>query len=232
MTVTSNVTEYLTVDIIGNGILSLAALGSFIYSLVRFFKPRGALYKKMVGCALGCIFLERIYSIVQFIVAGELTEIFQIGSFGNIGCFMFLFSANYGAFNSLIDDRSETLKKYRRIALAAPVFFIAAGVVILLSPANLGRSISCFIEEVLMGLSCYYSLKFLIIPKEYADITTSLRPFHLLSLGLALIFTVENILWVYDPEGSQYWIIIYIVSFLFIVALAPVLHRGIKKWKA
>ena len=109
------------IELFCNGLLCLGALIGFIYSLVKFFRPKKALYKKMVGCALGCLLIERLYEIVQYVVAGDLPQLFQVGTFGNIGCYMFLFSANYGAIDSLIDDGSEELKKYRLAAFAAPL---------------------------------------------------------------------------------------------------------------
>jgi hypothetical protein len=128
-------------------------LVGFIYSLIKFFKPKKALYKKMVACALGCLFIERLYEIVQYVIVGDLPQLFEVGTFGNIGCYMFLFSANYGAIDSLIDDKSAELKKYRLAALAAPLIAVAAAVFIMLSPSNPGRKITCAIEQLFVGTS-------------------------------------------------------------------------------
>ena len=219
------------IEIICNSLLCIGALIGFIYSLIKFFKPKKALYKKMVGCALGCLFIERLYEIVQYVIVGDLPQLFEIGTFGNIGCYMFLFSANYGAIDSLIDDKSKELKKYRLAALAAPLLAIAAAIMILLSPSDPGRKITCAIEQLFVGASAYFSLKHLIIPKEHSDFLSGLRVFHAVSLLLAVGTTVEDIIWCYQVKVQEIWYIPYAILLVAMLALAPALERGTKQWR-
>ena len=60
-----------TFDLISSSLLCFAALLGFVYGMIRFFRPRQALYKKMVTCAIGCLFIERLYGIEQILVAGD-----------------------------------------------------------------------------------------------------------------------------------------------------------------
>lgn len=219
------------IEIICNSLLCIGALIGFIYSLIKFFKPKKALYKKMVACALGCLFIERLYEIVQYVIVGDLPQLFEIGTFGNIGCYMFLFSANYGAIDSLIDDKSKALKKYRIAALSAPLIAFAAAVVILLSPSDPGRKITCAIEVLFVGASAYYSLKHLIIPKDYSDFLSGLRTFHAVSLLLAVGTTVEDTIWCYKVSVQAIWYIPYSILLVSMLALAPALERGTKQWR-
>lgn len=220
------------IEIICNSLLCLGALIGFIYSLVKFFKPRKALYKKMVGCALGCLFIERLYEIVQYVIAGDLPQIFQIGTFGNIGCYMFLFSANYGAIDWLFDDGSPQFKKYRLAALAAPLVTVIAAIIILLSPSGPGRKITCAIEMLFVGASAYYSLKHLILPKETMDFMSGIKVFHAASLLLAAGTVIEDIIWCYQVQVQAVWYIPYAILFISMLALAPAMERGTEKWKA
>ena len=217
-------------DVFISSLLCVSALVGFVYAVIRFFRPKQALYKKMVACALGCLFIERLYGIIQILVSGDVTEFFQIGTFGNIGCFMFLFSANYGTIDSLIDDGSDELKKYRRIALIAPLVTVAIAVLLLFSPSHPTRSITCAVEELFTGASAYYSLKHLIIPKKYSDLLSSLRPFHACSLLLAAGLITENIIWCYQVFSNIVWAIPYILLIIVMPAIAPLLERGMKKW--
>ena len=219
-------------DIIGNGIMCLCALIGFIYAASRFFRPKQALFKRMLASALGCLFIGRLYEIVQFIVVGELPEVFQIGPIAYIGCFMFLFSVNYGALDMLIDDRSAELKKYRWLAVLVTLGFDAAAVLILLSPAGTGLRILIAVEEMIIGASAYYSFKHLIFPKAYSDILSSLRLFHVLSLLLAVGMTVENLLWCYGYDGVSGWIAPYFIVWIVMLAIAPAMEWGTKKWTA
>ena len=219
------------IEIICNSLLCIGALIGFLYSLIKFFKPKKALYKKMVACALGCLFIERLYEIVQYVIVGDLPQLFEIGTFGNIGCYMFLFSANYGAIDSLIDDKSKALKKYRIAALSAPIITLGAAIVILLSPSDPGRKITCAIEVLFVGASAYYSLKHLIIPKDYSDFLSGLRTFHAVSLLLAVGTTVEDTIWCYQVSVQAIWYIPYAILLVSMLALAPALERGTKQWR-
>lgn len=219
------------VELFCNSLLCLGALTGFVYSLVKFFRPKKAMYKKMVGCALGCLFIERLYEIVQYVVVGDLPQLFQIGTFGNIGCFMFLFSANFGAIDSLIDDRSDELKKYRLAALAAPAVALIAAAAILISPSYPGRKIACAVEVLFAGASSYYSLKHLIIPKKYSDFLSGMRAFHITSLVLAAAVALEDIIWCYQVRVQAAWYIPYAVLLFAMLALAPALERGTKQWR-
>jgi hypothetical protein len=219
------------VELVCNALLFSGALFGFVYSLVKFFKPKSAMYLKMVGCALGCLFIERLYEIVQYVVAGDLAEGFIVGDVGNIGCFLFLLSANIGALDSLMDDGSKELKKYRLIAVAAPAVTVAAAVAILFSPSHMTRNITCAVEELFIGASAYYSLKHFIIPKRYLDFLSGLRPFHLFSLILACGITMENIFWCYQLSIQAIWFIPYAILLAAMLALAPSLERGTKQWR-
>ena len=220
------------VELFCNALLFFGALSGFVYSLFRFFKAKRAMYLKMVGCALGCLFIERLYEIVQYVVAGDLAEGFIVGDVGNIGCFLFLLSANIGALDSLMDDGSRELRKYRLIAVAAPAVTIAAAAAIMFSPSHPARNMTCAVEELFIGASAYYSLKHLIIPKQYSDFLSGLRAFHLFSLILAVGITLENILWCYRLDIQVIWFIPYAILLTAMLGLAPALERGTKQWRA
>ena len=186
----------------------------------------------MVGCALGCLFIERLYEIVQYVVAGDLAEGFIVGDVGNIGCFLFLLAANIGALDSLMDDGSDELKKYRLVAFIAPLVTVISAIAIMFSPSNIGRNITCAVEELFIGASAYYSLKHLIIPKRYSDFLSGLRPFHLFSLLLAFGITMENVFWCYQLNIQVIWFIPYAILLAAMLPLAPALERGTRQWRA
>ena len=219
------------VDILCNAFLCIAALIGFVYSLVKFFKPKQAMYKIMVGCALGCMFIERLYGIVQFFTVGDVPFGFQVGTFGTIGCYLFLFSANYGAMDSLVDDGSPELKKYRRIALIAPLITLLAAIGILFTRVSPGRNITCAIEGLFIGAAAYYSLKHLIIPTKYCDFLTGMRPFHILSLLMAAGSTFENVIWCEEVDSQLVWCVAYAMILVPLLTLAPALERGTKQWR-
>ena len=102
---------------------------------------------------------------------------------------------------------------------------------ILLSLSDPGRKITCAIEELFVGASAYYSLKHLIIPKEYLDFFSGIRAFHAISLVLAVGTTVEDIIWCYQVSVQAIWYIPYAILLFSMLTLAPALERGTKQWR-
>ena len=207
-------------------ILTFIASG---YALIKFFKPHQAIYKKMIACAVVCFFLVGFYELVQYLNGVDVPFGFYAGFIGIVSAYSFIFSANYGAMDSLIDDRSKKLEKYRIIALLAPIVGIQSGIIILLSDVPFFDGIWIAIEQTLIGCACYFNLKHLIIPKRYADIFVSLRPYNLVVLLMALAIIVENINWYFGLSDRVGYICVFIEAVM-LSLIAPLLERGIKKW--
>ena len=98
----------------------LATLGTFIYGVKNFFKKGKAYYLQIVTMGMGCYAMGSFYHLCQSITTGDLADGFTAAYLGRIGFFLFLFTANYGQMDGLIDDRTPSLKKFRYIALIAP----------------------------------------------------------------------------------------------------------------
>ena len=181
---------------------------------------------------MGCLFLARLSSIVEIIVEGNLPDLFQVSILGFIGYSLFIFSANYGTFDSLVDDKSQMLTKYRRKAYFAPLLFILGAVIIVFSPAHPSLRIPCAIEVLFLGATSYYDYKHTIIPNRYMGILKSFKPFHILSFIMSACLMVENILWCYNVTFLPAWAVVYIPMYVISLLLMPVLVGGMNKWRA
>ena len=104
--------------LIANIVACVCAFAGFIYGSIKFFKPKKAVYPQMITLAAGCLAFGRLYQAVRLLTGGDIFGEFQLGVFGVIGSLVFLFSANYGAMDSLADDKSKAFRKYRIISLA------------------------------------------------------------------------------------------------------------------
>ena len=221
----------MTADLIGNGIVCFMSLIGFIFAAVNYFRPETETYQKMIAGALGCCFICRLFEIVQFFVAEKLPKIFEVGTLGSIGCFMFLMAAFIGTMDGFVDDGSKAFKKYRWKAVIFTLIFDLAAVMILLSPASVSMRVSLAVEEVLIGGTAFFSFKQLIIPKDLAKGASKFKPFYLIALLFSLGHMLEIVIWVYDPSGIVIWIIPYLMLMLTIPALAPAFKWGVKRWK-
>ena len=215
--------------LIANIIACVCGFIGFVYGLVHFLKPRKAIFAQMITFAVGCAAFGRLYQVVRLLTGSDIFHEFQLGVLGVIGSLMFLFSANFGAMDSLADDRSKAFVKHRLLAFAAPV---AAAVFYLLfvfltelpTPAKI---ISAVITVFVMQAS-YYHLKHLILPDVDYGIIKCLRLYNLLALVYALLCIAEMTVICTDNEIG----ILIAEALLGAVLIAMILsvERGMKKW--
>lgn len=215
--------------LITNIIICVCAFAGFIYGIVKFFKPKKAVYAQMIALAVGCVAFGRLYQVVRLLTGGDMFNGFQLGVFGVIGSLMFLFSANFGAMDSLADDKSKTFRKYRIIALSAPAAALAS-YIIFICFTDLPRSvkIASALVTVFVMQASYFHLKHLIFPDVDYGIVKCLKPYNLLALIYTFLCMAEMIV-----IGLGNEIGILIVGVLIGAVLTGVIisaERGIKKW--
>ena len=166
-----------------NIIVCVFAFCSFICGAVEFFKPRKALYGKMITGAMICIAIGRIFNIVRLLTGGNLYDNFQLGTLGVAGSFLFLFSANYGAIDSIVDDKSEKFIRYRLAGLIIPVLSLCLFVpVFFLSDISLTWKVQAAILYVFVAGDSYYHMKHLLIPDVDFGVVKGLRLYNFFSL--------------------------------------------------
>ena len=143
--------------------LTVAAGIGFGYGLFRFFRDESALYVRMIIFGVGCAMLGRLFETLLILVNGSLTSGFHVGMLGIIGSFLFLFSANFGQMDSIVDDGSKRFRKTRLISFAAPLVIAAVFCLIAVTKGLNKTTIPLGVETLFIALASYYHLKHLII---------------------------------------------------------------------
>ena len=215
--------------LIANIITCICALIGFIYGIIKFFKPKKAVYPQMITLAVGCMAFGRLYQVVRLLTGGEILNSFQLGLFGIIGSLMFLFSANYGAIDSLADDGSKEFAKYRIISLAAPLvatvlYFIF---IFIADTAKLTKIIYGIITVFVLQAS-YFHLKHLIFPDVDFGVIRCLKPYNLLALIYSFICMAEMIL--LNANSKIGILFVGVVMGGLLIGIVISVERGIKKW--
>ena len=215
--------------LIANIIICACAFAGFIYGIVKFFKPKKAVYAQMITLAVGCVAFGRLYQVVRLLTGGDMFNGFQLGVFGVVGSLLFLFSANFGAMDSLADDKSKRFLKYRLIALAAPVAALAWYILFILL-TDLPRSVkvaSALVTLFVMHAG-YYHLKHLIFPDVDFGIIKCLKTYNLLALIYAFLCLAEtNVIGLGNEIGI---LIIGVLIGAVQIGVVLSVERGMKKW--
>ena len=219
----------LNVYLIANIITCVCAFFGFVYGIVKFFKPKKAVYAQMITLAAGCMAFGRLYQVVRLLTGGDIINVFQLGFLGIVGSLMFFFSANYGLMDSLADDGSKQFRKYRLIPIAAPLLVAALYLVfILFADASTMIKIVGAVIALFAIQSSYYHLKHLIFPDVDYGIIKCLKLYNLLTLIYSFVCVAEIIAISRDSEIAT--LITGVILGALLIAVVPSVERGIKKW--
>ena len=208
----------------------VSALSGFLIGVFSFIRKRRPLYSQMITIALGCASLGRLYNIVVIITDGSIPMTFNAGVLATMGCFMFLFSANFGEMNSLCDMSYPHNKAISIAALAAPAMLLSAAVVIVVfGYYSAVLRVTYAVEIVFISLASYFNCKHLFIRDDEFGIFTNIRGYNLLSLLLGFLYTAELVLDIFDLSIPKY--VVYFLMSACLLGIVPVLNKGFTRWR-
>ena len=215
-------------ELISEIIKSFLFTAASIWEISVSFKKRGALFLQIVAFALGCMALGNIFVLALNITAPEevlvtLTKDFNIGLLGIFGMFAFIFSASYGQIDGLGDDHSRELRKYRLLALIAPIVNAIILMAIVFSGIEVHMQIIYAILFLPAILASYYNLKHLIIPDVELGILASIRKYNLVALIMTVLVLLATVTKQYDVS------ILYSILNILTGLIAPIVFYFAKK---
>ena len=211
----------------------LATLGTFIYGVKNFFKKGKAYYLQIVTMGMGCYAMGSFYHLCQSITTGDLADGFTAAYLGRIGFFLFLFTANYGQMDGLLDDRTPSLKKFRYIALIAPVTAALLYLPCFFAEMPYSTKISLSLLWIAAIFSSYFNFKHAIIDDLGYGFVKAIRPYNVCALILTFLELTLQVLWVYYDIDFILIVIMFVtVTFSVVSILTMVtLKRGVEAWK-
>ena len=215
--------------LIANIITCVGALGGFAYGAIRFFRPRAAIYPQMVTLACGVIVFGRLYQIIRIVTISDVLEHFHLGILATVGSLLFLFAANFGTMDSLVDDGSKALRKYRLIPLAAPAVVIAVYLTLFYfsHQPTITRVIAGFLSAII-GAAAYFNLKHLIIPDVDYGVIRCLRQYNLLALIYECLCMADLIAQSRELEIGT--LVTGVLTGVILPLIIISVDRGVKKW--
>ncbi len=208
-------------------------VSAFIYGIINILVKKGASYFKFLVCAVGCYSIAELLRLAYFFCYGEQGGITGMFSVGYFGCFLFMFSAVFKPFDSIVDDGAKSLLKYRIIPLAVPIIFFFATFAAYLPIFNTLTAknlIIIFIMNVPKFAASYYNVKHLIFPDIGCGFLSGVRLCNI----FCLLIYIMDILYTYAAVITSS-IGVLLGGFLFnlcCIGLMFAAKRGIQKWKA
>ncbi len=220
----------MKLTILVNLLLCICAAAGFLHGALTYFKPKAALYAQMITSAMGCAALGRLYYIAVLVCDGSIPRTFNTGVLATIGCFMFIFSANFGQMDSLCDMSEPKNKKVRFLALLAPLLLLGAAVGIwIFCGERLVLKVTAMVQIVFLMQASYFNCKHLLIHDVEFGIIGSIRGYNLVMLLLELLYTAEIVCNVFLWE--KLLLIVSLAMSVCLLLVIPMLKKGGKRWK-
>lgn len=154
--------ESLIFELISFAITSFA----FFRGVRAFFRKGKPMYFQLLVCAVGCYALQELFSVVNYLCGGYEGPI-TIGTLGTFGCFGFLFSANFGQLDGIVDDGSAANRRARVLAFLAPALLASAVAwTVVMAARTIGTVGAAVLAVIWLPAlpAVYFNLKHLLLP--------------------------------------------------------------------
>ena len=173
-------------DIIYGATSFLIAAFAFGFGAAKLFKKRKPMYLKLLVCAAGCFALQQLSYIVNLWCS--VTAPVSIGMFGIFGCSFFLFSANYGTLDKVVDDGKDS-KKARAGAVIAPVIMAVLAVAAFLAWKD--KDTFCAVMWLVMLVpalpASYFNLKHILLPTDPFEFLRATKACNIAALAFYIV---------------------------------------------
>ena len=214
-------------------ISEIVTLGGMIIALIigknAWATSKRALFPKLVAAGLGSMALGCLHDTVYLFVTGSYANDIYIGHLGVIGCFLFLISASYGQLDGIFDDRSAENRKYRLLALLAPVAMMLIYIPSLYTD-NLSKTIKVtdFIGWIPMIIASYFNFKHAIFPDGGFAFVKAVRPYNV----AAVVFGYAEVLYLtmYTLEKPLMVVVCAVILAVSACCMMIFAKRGAEKW--
>ncbi len=214
---------------LSNLLPAVALFIAFVYGAGISFKKDGVLFLQIVTAAVGCMMFGKLFEFLLIVCNGELFEGFNVGMLGIVGSYFFFLSASFGQLDSLGDDGSKEMRKYRIIPFAVVIALLA---IFLFFDLRSGVNPKAYIVNAVMlipvSITTYYNVKHLIIPDVEFGILRSIRQYNLSMLLTSATLMISILFTDYQYETGA------IIANLIMTAgyLTKILHakKGVDRW--
>ena len=220
-----------------NMIILLCATVGFLFGVYMYIiKKRDQLFASIIVMSTGCIALGRLYQCVYILVNEVLPSKFQIGALGVMAAFGFLFVAGSGIIDGLAGYDKEAMAKRTRLAYIAPLCIVLMYISVAVSNIWMSVKIGYAFCAFVIAAATLYNLRHLLV--RDCELLGCLRPYNMAALALGFALMAEMAVNSFADEISEaasYDIVMMvfgIVIGLLVLAIVPLMHMGVKRWKA
>ena len=209
-----------------------AIMAASVVGMFQLFKKRVPMYFMLYICGVWCFAIRLIYVGLIDLCGEVYNEASSLGFLGIGGMFAFFTTANYGTFNSLIDDKSQKIHLIRAVSLLNALFVcgLIAFEMIYADGLTIFNIITLFISLFPVPFCVYFCTKFLLMKSNGDHLLIGVKPLNLATLLICFGILFYNYFNIVDNKlGMNIAFIVYTICIVAEVFLAD---WGRKKWQS
>ena len=213
-------------------IFFLVIMGAIVFGMIRMFKKQVPMYFTLYVCGVWCYAIGLIYVLLIGICGETYSEINSLGPLATSGMFAFFTSANYGTFNSLIDDRGKKIHLLRVAAAFAALISVAVifWETVHMEGLTIANTVLVAIAQFPIPFCVYFCVKFLLMKSNGDKMLIGIKPLNLCTLLICIgLLAYDYFMILGDDLGKTITFGIYSVCIAAEVFLAD---WGRKKWQS
>ena len=200
-----------------------------LFNIIKKISIFFSVYFLFIFFAVLSAFLSRIFYFVSIALYGEIPDVFNLGFIGYAAMFLYMFFANYGQIDCLVDDRKTLRARYRIIPVIIPAIeLFLAFYSLFFGTVDITVRVSFVVISVAAGFAGYLNIKHFIIPDVDFGIVKSIRGYNLIAFLIGLFSLAEIGFSLFEINGIIFYI--QIVLGVLYAAAIPVLNSEVKKW--
>lgn len=201
----------------------IGVLAAAVFGLCTAFRKRTPLFYKILFLSMATCLIGTVYSLLYDFLWTQTYFGFHVGYFGFVGMFFFLYSAYYGAYDSIADGDEPSIRKYRLTAkIFTAVYFCVSVFLLLLFKKGLWM----LCVHIPMTFTFYFAVKHLIVPDVEMGIIKVMRPFNAVIIGICLLMSG----YFYAFPHTQLKTIFAVATGCLLAIVLPVARNGVRKW--
>lgn len=207
----------------------LISLSAIILGLTILSKNKIPMYFKFMAGMAFCHMLMELHTQASYI-CGNTNDSIIVKTLAIIGSVLFLFSAEYGLIDKIVDD-GNTKSTIKLVSCTIPMILIFWYVVILtMGLENNCLKMICFgLIVLLMAFTSYFNMKHLIMNEDEIGFLKSSRLCNIFEI---LYYFELEVLWVSEISGIRFFSeIVSLLLSVTVFALVLSAKSGAKKWK-
>lgn len=207
-----------------------AILIASVVGMLQMFKKKVPMYFMLYICGVWCFAIRLIYIGLIDFCNETYNEASSLGFLGIGGMFAFFTTANYGTFNSLIDDKTQKIHLIRAVALLNALF--VSGLIIFemvfADDLTLFNVVTLLISLFPVPFCVYFCTKFLLMKSGGDRLLIGVKPLSFSTLLICFGILFYNYFSITDNKlGMDIAFGVYSVCIVAEVFLAD---WGRKKW--